>query len=94
MGVVQLADTLAFLHDDATLVHCGISPQVTRCAACARPRVAHVLGSCGSCTVSHESEGALFPCAPQHLALSLCLWLPWMLKLRTAELRVNKDLEL
>eukprot|EP00983_Pelagomonas_calceolata_P048601 1141134-Pelagomonas_calceolata.AAC.4 len=28
MGVVQLAETLAFLHNDATLVHCGISPQV------------------------------------------------------------------
>ncbi|KAF5833207.1 hypothetical protein DUNSADRAFT_10557 [Dunaliella salina] len=27
MGVVQMAETLAFLHSDATLVHCGISPQ-------------------------------------------------------------------
>lgn len=28
LGVVQLAETLAFLHMDANLVHCGINPQV------------------------------------------------------------------
>jgi len=86
LGVIQLAASLSFLHNDASLTHLGISPEV-----CSLPGVCNlILGLSLTYLMSQPmlvSYFELFPCLHyQHLwrtsasevcSCLLCTFLPW-----------------